>query len=644
MNVLRSLSALIPFLLFCSFPHFAKGADTLRLQLRYTPVEEGQSFCVDLTADGVNDLDSLQFSLRWDYLRARFDGVEAIHIEPVVPTSTILLTDEPYESKQILEVRWKGTGDQGLTLEDGSVLFRLCFEAVRYTDGDEYFRFLQAPAPVRAFQADGQEVPVRTKDEPLIVIPRQDLILAITDTVVHTDSAGCVQIKVRKPADLLASMQFGLAWDPSFLQFKSFRSIDLPDFGPDNLGLSKVDQGQLIAFWFDRYFQGITFQPGRQLFELCFQTTDTTGTSQVVFSDEFTTTEFTDAREFLLFMEGSPGTIAASRDPYVWPGDADKNGNAGHVDLLQVGLGYGATGPARLNPNRNWQPQPAADWSGATPSSHINFKHLDTDGNGIVDLADTVAIVQNWGATQEEGGRTAHPRGAGSPLFVETQPTITDAWERFPIILGDDAQNAEAVYGLAFAIRYDPAVIEASSVRVDIDESWLRTAGPELMTIQRNFPEEGRIAVALSRIDRKNTSGAGPVAHINFRVKSSTPNGGDYEMEFVVENVRLIDAAEREKEVVAITTRSLVTGTTAAHMPQLDHQVSVYPNPARSFINLEAPGLSLQSVALTTMEGKLIRRYNPAGFLPLPPLPVGSYLLRVTCREGVLVEEIVIKD
>lgn len=642
---MRPLPALILSLLFGSLPHFSRAqADTLALQLQYTPVEEGLMFCIDVTAEGVTDLDSLQFSFSWPSGRLRFQGVEGVAIMPVVP-SEFIPVEEPFEPKNISSALWRAEAGQSVTLPDGSVLFRLCFEAVRYTDGDEKVRFLQTPSPIRAFQPDGAEIPVKTEDASLVIFPRQDIVLSITDTVAYTDSVACVQVQVQKPADDLLSMQFGLAWDPSFLQFQSFSPVDLPNFGPNNAGLSHVDQGQLLAIWFDQDFRGETFEEGRALFELCFRTPAEAGITEVAFSDELVSFEFTNVREEFLFMEGSPGMIAASPEPYVWPGDADQNGITDNQDLLQLGLGYAAAGPVRLNPSLTWQKQLAADWNGATPVSGVNFKHLDTDGNGVVDLSDTLAIAQNWGAaTSENGIRTVQPRGSSLPLYVETQATTTDAQERFPIILGDDAQTAEPVYGLAFTIRYDPTVIEASSVRVDVEESWLRTAGSELMTIQRNFPEESRIAVAVSRIDRNNVSGSGPIGHIRFRLLSSTSTGGDYEMDFVVENVRLIDASETEKAVSPATTQALVSGTTARNAPYLAGQIRLFPNPARTYVRIDAPRLSLESILLTSMDGKVIRRYEPAELLPLPSLPAGNYLLRIVSREGVAVKEIIVAE
>ena len=68
----------------------------------------------------------------------------------------------------------------------------------------------------------------------------------------------------------------------------------------------------------------------------------------------------------------------------VWPGDANVNGIANHLDLLTLGLTWDATGPARDNPSVDWVAQDATDWADNLPVSGANFKHSDSNGDGQV--------------------------------------------------------------------------------------------------------------------------------------------------------------------------------------------------------------------------------------------------------------------
>lgn len=82
----------------------------------------------------------------------------------------------------------------------------------------------------------------------------------------------------------------------------------------------------------------------------------------------------------------------------VWPGDCDYDLNANNVDLISLGLAYGATGSTRTGASNNWTAQPSADWSQWFQLG-ANYKHSDCNGDGVVDANDTTAILLNYGNT-----------------------------------------------------------------------------------------------------------------------------------------------------------------------------------------------------------------------------------------------------
>ncbi|MEM9821644.1 MAG: PKD domain-containing protein [Bacteroidota bacterium] len=81
----------------------------------------------------------------------------------------------------------------------------------------------------------------------------------------------------------------------------------------------------------------------------------------------------------------------------VWPGDTDTNKVVNHFDLLAIGLSYDSIGPIRPNANIGWFRQPGPDWQQNTPGTNIDLKHVDTDGSGLINADDTMAISMNWG-------------------------------------------------------------------------------------------------------------------------------------------------------------------------------------------------------------------------------------------------------
>ena len=80
----------------------------------------------------------------------------------------------------------------------------------------------------------------------------------------------------------------------------------------------------------------------------------------------------------------------------VWPGDANYDGVANNFDILNLGVNYGTSGPARTAASNAWTGQVCANWANSSPGG-INGKHCDCDGNDTVDVADTIPIYLNYG-------------------------------------------------------------------------------------------------------------------------------------------------------------------------------------------------------------------------------------------------------
>ena len=85
-------------------------------------------------------------------------------------------------------------------------------------------------------------------------------------------------------------------------------------------------------------------------------------------------------------------------DNCVWPGDCNYDNIVNYLDLLAWSAAYGETGAVRTNASYNWEAQPCEDWNGSQ-NDNVNYKHADTDGNGIVDLNDLNAIYENYSLT-----------------------------------------------------------------------------------------------------------------------------------------------------------------------------------------------------------------------------------------------------
>ena len=323
----------------------------------------------------------------------------------------------------------------------------------------------------------------------------------------------------------------------------------------------------------------------------------------------------------------------------VWPGDADNSGLVDHFDLLNMGLGYGQTGPRREGSSLAWKAQEASPWLEGTPVSGANYLYADADGNGRVEAADTMAIAVNWGreATTDGVVPPASPRSADAHLLVEPSVVAPGQAASFNILLGDSGQALEDAYGLAFSIVYDDQAIIAGTVTALFEGSWLGDPVSELLTFQRNDEAAHRIDVAITRVDHLGVDGSGSIGRLALRIAEEIPGGkATYDLIFRVENARLIGPEEQILGVTPMETISTLEATSGVNDPVLLREISLYPNPAPGVVKLDTGNLHVEGVALLHAAGGVLQSWEKGGELRLDgAAAAGTYILRVISREGI---------
>ncbi|MCB0589642.1 MAG: hypothetical protein KDD06_30435, partial [Phaeodactylibacter sp.] len=215
-------------------------------------------------------------------------------------------------------------------------------------------------------------------------------------------------------------------------------------------------------------------------------------------------------------------------------------------------------------------------------------------GNGVVDAADTLAILQNWGlAPQGERGTQAGQeasRRLSTVLYVQPDTVTLGMPAVFDVILGNEASPAEDVYGLAFTIVYDTAAVEPGSVFMAFGDSWIGQQPGSLLGLGRDRYNDGRIDVALTRIDGQNVSGQGAIAQLHITIQDVIfLRSSEYEMILDIENVRLINSAEEWAEI-ATQSSTIAIGevVSSAGSPLRDGSLKVYPVPAKDRIFIQS--------------------------------------------------------
>ncbi len=628
---------------------YAHCPGTYDMDIYFSPDEDsleiGEAFCVEIKVNGFIDLIGFQGSIIWDSLALKFDTLIILDNLPFfVPTDFGTLPELVGNGK--LPFLWVGPNWDGESLPDSTGLFQLCFKILPGADSINTIRFSHNPTSMSFANDDDEFLDVNDGTATIYVgnwdgVSTIELIGGQVPAIVN--ESVCIPISVNEFYDI-TDLQFSLNWDPTELSFTNVQALNLPNLTLGDFDLTNAALGQLGLSWSDTGPDGIDLVNGTEIFEVCFQSIGGSYSTNVNFSDTPIPIAANTADDAQVIVNTTNGIISIS-GIVTWPGDTDVNERVDNGDLLNMGLAFGEIGPARLNTSIDWQEYPVAEWNYQTPNSTINGAHMDADGNGVVDQNDVLAIEQNYGEETNFWNDADEHRSPILPtaltlteatFMVETQTVNPGQEATFNILFGDETTPAENIYGLAFTIVYDPTAIVGGSLSASFADSWLGDENNDLITVYRERAEDNRIDIALSRINQENQSGFGAIAQLNLTIAELIQEE-NYAMAFDIENVRIINASEEVIPSVQPTTYSEILGTTDTNAPELANQVSLFPVPARDFLQIRTGTLTIENTALYTIDGKLIQQWsgNPQE-ISTGEFEAGTYVLKLSTARGIV--------
>jgi hypothetical protein len=330
----------------------------------------------------------------------------------------------------------------------------------------------------------------------------------------------------------------------------------------------------------------------------------------------------------------------------VWPGDTDDDTYADNFDLLNIGLGYGLNGTSRSTITNTWNGYITPNWGQATPLSNIDYRHSDSNGDGFINSNDTVAILQNYGASYQR-------RGAGilgaAPLYVDKDTAHYNVPNfSLPIMLGEAANQAIDLYGGAFSIGYDTAIVEANSVRITFDTSWVGAQNVDMISIQKNLEGLNQIDAAFTRIDGLNVTGHGIIATLDFTIKDDILRRGfgtdSVILALDIFNVKFISNNEQLVDVNANSTNIVLTSV--ENTPMLDQYISVFPNPTSNFVQIETENIEIENITILDINGRIIHHTTANSqnniTLDVAAYPSGVYMLQIHTSKGIATKRLTV--
>jgi hypothetical protein len=342
---------------------------------------------------------------------------------------------------------------------------------------------------------------------------------------------------------------------------------------------------------------------------------------------------------YFLTVTNSQGCTAVTKyeiESCVWAGDTDTSGIVDNKDFLNIGLAFGESGFKRDSVNTFWFGQFSKPWSKQTPAL-TNYKHIDTNGDGVINASDTTAILSNWSRKHNlvnPKGNGMSPRSTAPSIYVKIDK-ITEGVNVVPIIFGDATAQALGIYGLAYSIDFDENIIDENSVYVTFNGSWFGSNN----SLAMYKVADGKVHIALTKTNKINLNGAGQIAQLYFKIK-----GGSLNKNIVFKTENQIAINSNAQEVPTQTQSTNANVTTGINDKILEQSVVIYPNPASNNLTIETHDLQLKEVAIMDLTGRIIQSYkseNKRFDLPLMQQPAGSYFVKIMTDKGTVIKRFI---
>ncbi len=286
----------------------------------------------------------------------------------------------------------------------------------------------------------------------------------------------------------------------------------------------------------------------------------------------------------------------------VWPGDANSDGIADNLDVLELGLHYTHTGPARMVISNAWQATFADYWNGNITNGK-NMNHSDCNGDGMIDANDTLAIYTNYGLT--------HAFKAGQQVTLNTQlsivpdqPAVTKGtWGSASVYLGDASNTVSNINGLAFTVNFDNSLIETNSVWIEYPPSFINTANQNLTFKKLDFANNA-LYTATTHTMSNNVNGNGLIAKLHYQIKSSL--AADQLLSLGITGANQSTASGTIVPLTSGTATVLAT-TTVIGVKELvaNSALTISPNPANTTVSISST-TDLEKVEIINLTGQVL--------------------------------------
>ena len=287
----------------------------------------------------------------------------------------------------------------------------------------------------------------------------------------------------------------------------------------------------------------------------------------------------------------------------VWPGDANRDGIVDNNDVFELGLNASSNGSARTSTSNSWVGVMATAWTGTT-STGWNLCHADCNGDGIINANDTVAIYNNY-ALNHAFKENENQSGPILQLIPQQQNAFMGEWNKIDVLLGDQANQVNQIYGLCFDINFDKTIMQQDSLKFYYTNSFLNSANQNINFRKLEFTNNKLHSVTV-RTNHSNVSGFGKIGELWYKLNNIVPP--NVSVNLSSSEIKTINAAGIKNTISSSNsfTQNVSTSVGLNKLNEIESSIIIYPNPIHDKLVISNLSKKLTNYLISDYTGRII--------------------------------------
>jgi hypothetical protein len=329
------------------------------------------------------------------------------------------------------------------------------------------------------------------------------------------------------------------------------------------------------------------------------------------------------------FKNIAPATNICIGSDCVYPGDLNHDSIADYRDLLAWGYAYRGKGATRTG-SLNWQPKMATEWTQKVPNS-FNFKHIDGNGNGIIDSTDFDLTKAFFNNTIEPYRPNAKEQEGNSLIISSTDVSNFERIDKTIFSLEIGLKDTNNILGYAFSVRVEqkiPTINAFFRIFKNTETSFVNQRVSNVKDSLFHFAVVNRERKNISNGSglRLNITGFDKITDLRFlNLVAMKTDGSIIELgqsKIKLQRAGFVNIKEANSDII-----------------------KVYPNPFDNHIRVSFPSKTAKDIHVIDALGRVILskngNYTEGVDLSMDNIANGLYLLKLTIDNQVLVKRMV---